>query len=247
MRFPENIFQAICEHLLPSACITCQVFQQYAICNKCLVSLKSNALLNYYCCYQCGIPLVVNELVDQRCDTCKSSEPHFDETHCLDRYEGQLQNALHQLKYQKRIAYAQGLADIWNTVMNKQLNEIYADYLFPVPLSTEKLSMRGFNQSWELAKRIQCKSKIQKLPHILKRRHEGASQASSSLLMRHSKIRDAFYVEQKSLPLLQDKSVIIFDDVMTSGATLDEIARVLKDNGVLRVMNWVLLRTNKSS
>lgn len=207
----------------------------------------NSALCHYECCYQCGIPLVAHELVDQRCYTCKSSEPHFDETHCLDRYDGHLQNALHQLKYQKRVAYAQGLADIWNAVMNKQLNAIDADYLFPVPLSTEKLSLRGFNQSWELAKRIQCKKNIQKLPYILKRRHEVASQAGSTLLIRHAKIRDAFYVEQKSLPLLQNKSVIIFDDVMTSGATLDEIARVLKDNGVLRVMNWVLLRTNKSS
>lgn len=207
----------------------------------------NEALCHYECCRQCGIPLVAHELVNQRCNTCKESSPHFDETYCLDRYEGQLQNALHQLKYQKRIAYAQGLADIWNTVMYKQLNEINADYLFPVPLSIEKLSLRGFNQSWELAKRIQCKSSIQKLPHILKRRHERLSQAGSSYLVRHSKIRDAFYVEQRSLSLLENKSVIIFDDVMTSGATLDEIARILKDNGVLHVMNWVLLRTNKSS
>jgi ComF family protein len=207
----------------------------------------NKALCHYECCYQCGIPLVTDELVDQRCYTCKAREPHFDETHCLDRYEGHLQNALHQLKYQKRLAFAQGLADIWNTVMSKQLNEVNADYLFPVPLSIEKLGFRGFNQSWELAKRIQCKRSIQKLPHILMRRHECASQAGSSYFVRHSKIRDAFYVEQRSLSLLQNKSVIIFDDVMTSGATLDEIARILKDNGVLRVMNWVLLRTSKSS
>ena len=190
---------------------------------------------------------MTHELIDQHCHGCKVRAPYFDETHCLDRYEGHLQNALHQLKYQKRIAYAQGLADIWNTVMSKQLNEINADYLFPVPLSIEKLSLRGFNQSWELAKRIQCKSSIQKLSYILKRKHDPAPQAGSSLIARHSKIRDAFYVEQSALPLLQNKSVIICDDVMTSGATLDEIARILKDNGVLRVMNWVLLRTNKSS
>jgi len=207
----------------------------------------NEALCHYECCYQCGIPLMTHELIDQHCHTCKAREPHFDETHCLDRYEGHLQNALHQLKYQKRIAYAQGLADIWNTVMSEQLNEINADYLFPVPLSIEKLSLRGFNQSWEMAKRIQCKSSIQKLPYILKRHHDQSAQATSSLLVRHSKIRDAFYVEQSALPFLHNKSVIIFDDVMTSGATLDEIARILKDNGVLRVTNWVLLRTSKSS
>ena len=63
--------------------------------------------------------------------------------------------------------------------------------------------------------------------------------------MRQSKIRDTFYLDPNVIGLLQNKSVIIFDDVMTSGSTLDEIARVLKDNGVSRVINWVLLRTTK--
>nr|WP_255539477.1 phosphoribosyltransferase family protein [Polynucleobacter sp. JS-Safj-400b-B2] len=51
-----------------------------------------------------------------------------------------------------------------------------------------------------------------------------------------------FYVEPNDIQKLKNKTVIVFDDVMTSGATLNEIARVLKDNGVSRVINWVLLR-----
>ena len=52
-----------------------------------------------------------------------------------------------------------------------------------------------------------------------------------------------FYLEENSIPLLRNKNLIIFDDVMTSGATLNEIARILKDNGVAHVINWVVLRT----
>jgi predicted amidophosphoribosyltransferase len=51
-----------------------------------------------------------------------------------------------------------------------------------------------------------------------------------------------FYVEERYIQQLVHKTVIVFDDVMTSGATLNEIARVLKDNGVSRVINWVVLR-----
>ena len=225
----------------------CEHFQQSTVCANCKQLLINNALCHYECCYQCGIPLTTPELIDQRCNTCLFRAPHFDQTICLDRYEASLQNALHQLKYQKRIAYAQGLADIWNTVMSDQLNEIHADYLLPVPLSVEKLSSRGFNQSWEVAKRIRCMSTIQKLPHILRRQHQSVQQAGSSFQSRHSMIREAFYIEKSALPFLHNRSVIIFDDVMTTGATLDEIARVLKDNGVLHVTNWVLLRTSKSS
>lgn len=207
----------------------------------------NRALCHYECCYRCGIPLIADELIDQHCGGCKVNAPHFDQTFCLDRYEGSLQNALHQLKYQKRIAYAQGLADIWNMIMFEKIHNMDADYLFPVPLSVEKLKSRGFNQSWEIAKRIQCKSHIQKLPYVLKRQHHQLTQAESSIEQRHSKIRGAFYVDKSMSALLHNKTVIMVDDVMTSGATLNEIGRILKDNGVLHITNWVLLRTCKSS
>ena len=242
MRFPENIFQAICEHLLPSACITCQVFQQYAICNKCLVSLKSNALLNYHCCSQCGIALQISELTEQRCATCQINQPYFDETYCLDRYEGPLQKPLHALKYQKRIAHANAISQTWNLLLGKDLENISADFLLPVPLSTQKLALRGFNQSWELARRVRCKRHIQKSPYILRRHHRSGHQAGSTLDSRRLAIQGAFYIEEKYIKHLKNKTVIVFDDVMTSGATLNEIARVLKDNGVSCVINWVVLR-----
>ena len=186
-------------------------------------------------------------MIGQQCKLCLEDMPYFDETYCLGFYNGELQNALHQLKYQKRLSYAHGLTSIWNDVMPEHLNELQADYLLPVPLSAEKLRLRGFNQSWELARRIKCKGSIQKIPYILKRRHHQIRQAGSSLDIRQSNIRGAFYLEKDAHVLLKNKSVIVFDDVMTSGATLDEIARILKDNGVSRVINWVLLRTSKTS
>jgi len=227
---------------LPTACITCQKFQKFSICNNCLNSLKDNALLNYECCYQCGIALQIPELIEQRCVPCQGTEPYFDETYCLDRYEGILQMPLHELKYQKRIAFANALSNTWNLLMSKELENTPANYLLPVPLSTQKLAERGFNQSWELAKRIQCGRHVQKSPYILQRHHYSGHQAGSSLDSRRSAIQDMFYIEPKYIEDLRDQTIIVFDDVMTSGATLNEIARVLKDNGVSRVINWVVLR-----
>ena len=245
MQFLENIFQSICSQLLPTACIICNQFQELSLCEECKQSLKDDALCNYECCYQCGLPLQREELAEQRCDSCQMNPPHFDQTICLDRYDGVLQNALHQLKYQKRIAFAHGLARAWNDFLSEQEMNTEGNYLLSVPLSTEKLCARGFNQSWELARRIRCGPQIRKLPHALKRHHSIEQQAGSPLNMRKSKIRDTFYLDQTAMDLLQNKSVIVFDDVMTSGSTLDEIARILKDNGVSRVINWVLLRATK--
>ena len=227
---------------MPSACITCQEFQKFSICNTCLSSLKSDALFNYQCCYQCGITLQATELAEQRCTPCQITQPYFDETVCLDRYEGILQTPLHELKYQKRIAFANALGNTWNLLMTKELENTLAGYLLPVPLSIQKLAQRGFNQSWEIAKHIGCGRHIQKSPYILQRHHYSGHQAGSSLGSRRSAIQDMFYIETKYIESLKGKSVVVFDDVMTSGATLNEIARILKDNGVSRVINWVVLR-----
>jgi ComF family protein len=242
MRFPENIFQVICEHILPTACIACQEFQKSSLCNRCLNVLRDESLLNYQCCYQCGITLQAPEIAGRRCMQCQTSKPQFDETYCLDRYDGLLQTPLHELKYQKRIAFAHALGNAWNSLLSYELKDIPADFLLPVPLSVQKLAQRGFNQSWEIAKRIRCERHIQKSPYILRRYHYSEHQAGSNLEDRHLSIKGMFYIEAKYIKQIQNKTVIVFDDVMTSGATLNEIARVLKDNGVSRVINWVVLR-----
>ncbi|WP_255534629.1 ComF family protein [Polynucleobacter sp. JS-Polo-80-F4] len=199
-------------------------------------------MFNYQCCCQCGIALQAPEVALQKCVACQHLEPYFDETYCLDRYEGLLQKPLHELKYQKRIAFANALSNTWNLLIGKDFVNTHADYLLPVPLSTQKLAQRGFNQSWEIARRIYCGQHIQKTPYVLQRHHYSEHQAGSSLNNRQQAIQGMFYVAADDIQKLQNKTVIIFDDVMTSGATLNEIARVLKDNGVSRVINWVLLR-----
>jgi ComF family protein len=207
--------------------------------------LQSDQLSNYECCKQCGLTLEAKELKEKRCQECITNPPHFDETYCLDRYDGRLQSALHQLKYQRRLTYAHGLASTWNALLAKDLIATPADYLLPVPLSHEKLCARGFNQSWELARRIDCSKQIRKNPHILKRHHHTQTQANESRANRQAAIQGMFYLNPQYE--LESASVIVFDDVMTSGATLNEIARVLKDNGISRVINWVLLRALRPS
>ena len=246
MRILEKVFYSISTHVLPSACIVCDQHQEASLCAGCLQSLRVESLINYECCYQCGITLEAIELIGQHCRQCKNNPPCFDQTYCLDRYEGVLQNAVHQLKYQKRLTYANGLAGAWNCILSKQLSAHYADYLLPVPLSTQKLSARGFNQSWEIARRLHCNPSIKLTPFVLERHHHVLQQAGGKPSTRRLIIQDMFYIDERYIEHLQNKRVIIFDDVMTTGATLNEIARVLKDNGASHVTNWVLLRTTKA-
>jgi ComF family protein len=243
MRLFKNFFQTICSHVLPSACIICGGFQQSTLCVACSALLDSDQLSNYECCKQCGLTLVASEITDQRCQECINNPPYFDETYCLDRYDGRLQAALHQLKYQRRLTCAHGLASAWNQLIAEDVKQMQACYLLPVPLSQEKLCARGFNQSWEVARRIRCTNTVNKNPHVLLRHHHTQHQAHENRANRYKAIQDMFYINPKYSERLESATIIVFDDVMTSGATLNEIARVLKDNGVTRVINWVLLRT----
>lgn len=172
--------------------------------------------------------------------------PHFDASYCLDRYEGRLQNALHQLKYQKRLTYAHGLAKAWDYVMSEQMNTTATKLLLPVPMSPQKLALRGFNQSWEIARKIHCGPSFIRTPFLLKRHHHDSSQAREKYTARRLAIQGMFYIEPHYQEFISGQNVVIFDDVMTTGATLNEIAQLLKDNGASQVINWVLLRTSRT-
>jgi predicted amidophosphoribosyltransferase len=112
-----------------------------------------------------------------------------------------------------------------------------------VPLSTQKLSQRGFNQSWEIARRIRLPRSIQPIANALGRYHSDANQVEHNRLDRQTALRHAFYIRPEAIAKIPNKSIIVFDDVMTTGSTLQEIATVLKDNGARSVVNWVVLRT----
>jgi ComF family protein len=246
MQFLEQFFQVISKQAIPSACLVCERYQLNNLCINCLNSFAANALFNYECCSQCGIALEASELLKQKCGACINQPPYFDKTYCLDRYEGALQHALHLLKYQKRTAYAHGLANIWNQFISNKYQTISAGFLFPVPMSMQKLAMRGFNQSWEIARRIECNPNIVKSPFALMRHHRASHQAGKNLFNRIQEIENVFYLDSRFTERLKGETVIIFDDVMTTGATLNEIARLLKENGVYQVINWVLLRTSRA-
>ncbi len=118
-----------------------------------------------------------------------------------------------------------------------------AAVLLPVPLSTQKLSQRGFNQSWEIARRIRLPPSIQPIANALGRHHSDANQVQHNRLDRQAALRHAFYIRTEAIEKIHNKSIVVFDDVMTTGSTLQEIATLLKDNGARSVVNWVVLRT----
>jgi ComF family protein len=114
-----------------------------------------------------------------------------------------------------------------------------ADLLAPVPLSFERQSERGFNQAQEIARRVAAASRVPLRGDLLLRTRHTAAQMDLALHERQRNVRGAFVARGE----LAARHVVVVDDVMTTGATLDEIAATLKRAGAARVTNLVVART----
>jgi ComF family protein len=170
------------------------------------------------------------------CGACLKSPPHFDATIAAFRYAFPVDKLVQALKYQRRLATADFLARAMLAAGAPP-----GDIIIPLPLSARRLKERGFNQAVELARPL---ARARGLPLELdgcSRHRDTAPQASLPWKERRDNVRHAFECAID----LTGRSVIAVDDVMTTGATLDEFARTLKAHGATRVTNWVAARALK--
>ena len=117
------------------------------------------------------------------------------------------------------------------------------DWVVPVPLAPRRLAERGYNQAWELARRVAGALQLSSHAGLLQRHAEGAHQAALGLAERRRNLRGAFIAGGERRVSLHGAHVAVVDDVMTSGATLTEVAHALQRAGARRVDAWVLART----
>lgn len=115
----------------------------------------------------------------------------------------------------------------------------FPDFIVPIPLHPARLRERGFNQALEIARRVSKKTGIALLPNVCKRVKNTASQTGLPWKERQKNIRSAFACEMD----LTGKHIAVLDDVMTTGATLNELARLLRKRGAVEVSGWVVART----
>jgi ComF family protein len=130
--------------------------------------------------------------------------------------------------------------------MEQTLNAADADapdWLLPVPLTAQRQRERGYNQCFELARVLGKRHKIRCDLNLLLRVRDTARQAQLPLRDRSANVKHAFALEPGRAQELRGKRIVLFDDVMTSGATLFEIARVLRSAGAATVQAWVVART----
>lgn len=184
-------------------------------------------------CNLCGDPVAGAIDHDFICYACAAEKPFFDGARSTVRYDGVVGEALRQLKYGHAFWLAPDLAELMGTCLKAEYPGQQFDCIVPVPLYHVRRRERGYNQSAviaaELARRIRTKS----MPRLVRRIRPTATQTHLTASQRLSNVENAFH-HGKAIKLTGQR-VLLVDDVMTTGATVNACAKALKKGGARTV------------
>jgi len=217
--------------LLPWRCLLCgdAGADGLDLCLACAVELPRNTS----CCARCALPLPTPAAL---CGQCQRKPPPWHAAWAPFRYGWPLDRLEARYKFGRDLAAGRTLAALWRRMPTPAARPAL---ILPVPLHRARLRERGYNQALELARPLGGALGIGVRHDLLLRPRATAAQTELDAAARRRNVRGAFVLrEGTTLPA----HVALLDDVMTTGATLAECARVLRRAGVARVEVWALAR-----
>jgi ComF family protein len=183
-------------------------------------------------CPSCALPAPGGGV----CGECLRHPPHFDRTLAAYRYAFPLDKLIQALKFRDHLILINYFADALVPLVTTR-----PDCLVALPLHPQRLRERGFNQSLLIARRIADRLDIPLLPDACERIRNTTPQSSLPWKERDKNMRQAFSCRPDAD--IRGKHVAIVDDVLTTGASIGELAKVLKQAGAKEVSAWVMART----
>lgn len=198
------------------------------ICSRCWSSIHP---LTEPLCKTCGDALPtwrITPVTTPQCARCRRLPRAITIGRAGAAYDGRLRDILHALKYQGRRSVARHLAQMMAGAAPLVLED--ADFVVPVPLHFVRHYRRGFNQAEELAKHLPLR-----VVRALRRRRSTATQTDLPEAQRHTNVKNAFAVRWRARHTVKNATIVLVDDVSTTGATLDECARELLGAGAREV------------
>ncbi len=214
-------------------CEVCRQWQAGRLCADCLGRFVQPAPR----CRRCGLR---TGLTVDCCGECLLDPPPFRATHCAVDYDFPWDEVIARFKFRGQVELADALAGL----MFRQPPPLPGDtVLVPMPLASARLAERGYNQAWELARRLAQALGLQARAGLLERVLDTRSQAELGRSQRQHNLRAAFMTAPAHRPWLQGRCVTLVDDVMTTGASAREATACLLRGGAASVDVWVLART----
>ncbi len=243
----SSLLASVLTFLYPQQCLGCQalVEPQESFCTVCRKFIQP---IESPLCLCCGIPFTTAAGPDHLCSRCQSHPPPFRQARSWARYHSgettphPLSEAIQSFKYHRNLSAGKTLASLGATYFPLE-SQAY-DLIVPVPLHLDRLRWRGFNQALILARAISRARQIKVDPFLLERTRPTVPQTQLSVSERRANVRSAFAVVAPER--LKGKRVLLVDDVYTSGATIEECAKVLCHAGAEIVDVFTLARAVNS-
>jgi ComF family protein len=224
----KNRSGALFAMLFGGSCFLCRGAAHDVLCDACRGDLPR---LEGPRCARCALSCAAGPV----CGRCLARPPRYDATVAALAYGFPADALVHALKFRGELALAPLLAGL----LREAAAQGGVDCVLPVPLSRQRLRERGYNQAAEIARPLARAARAALELSACERARDTPQQAELPWAERARNVRGAFRCE----PRFSGKAIAVVDDVMTTGATLDELAGALKAAGAARVVNWVVART----
>lgn len=238
--FPQlagTLVKALVDILFPPRCLLCQAnTHNHEICIHCAENFKP---IISPLCTLCGAPFLTEGDESHLCGGCIKETPPFDIARSLFYYNEKMSFAIQRLKYAGKSSLAIALGRL---LFNHPLTEETFDRIVPVPLHISRLRERGFNQSQLIARRLEKKTFCPVDPFIIERTKRTLTQVGMKRKERILNVKGAFRIRDAAFASIRGESILLIDDVFTTGATVGECSRILKKGGAEKVSVLTLAR-----
>jgi ComF family protein len=211
--------------------------EQSAICQSCRETLFNDSRRN---CPRCAATVGPFADLETGCPACGSAGFAFDRAVRLGTYDGPLREVILRMKESRSEGLAEIVAGEWAASAVEKLGSLNIDCVVPVPLHWWRRWQRGYNQSDTLAHALAKALHRPFFPYGLRRLRQTPMQVGLSVTKRRDNVRGAF--SARRVLTIAGKTVLLVDDVMTTGSTAHEAARALRRAGAARIVVAVLAR-----
>jgi ComF family protein len=235
-----QIWPAFLDIIFPECCLGCGVLlagrQYLAFCHTCVVDVQ---YLKPPLCLCCGKPFNKAAGENHYCGQCLARPFYFKQARAAVKYQEPIAKAVRQFKYGNKMSGVSTFANLMHKY-SQFYQLLQMDTIIPVPLHKKRLQQRGFNQALVLARKFFPDKRRMIEPLAIERFVPTIPQTGLSRTARQQNVKNAFQVRQPEK--IADKKILLIDDVFTTGATVNECARILLGNGAREVHVLTLAR-----
>ena len=224
--------------LYPNVCARCPALVADPAADFCGDCVRALTVDPHFTCPRCSSSVGEHAAVDGGCSRCRDEKYAFESCFRLAPYDGPLRDVILSMKHRPGERLAECVGRLWAGHHEARFRAVKADVVLPIPLHWWRRVKRGFNQSEYLSRAVAARLGIEHRPSWLKRIRPTPSQTTLTPSARRTNLRGAFRAGRRAT--LAGQSVLLIDDVLTTGSTAHEAARALRAAGAARVCVAVL-------